>query len=69
MLPALVAGLGFGVLPDFLVTKALAKKTLEIVLPQWKLPAASLYWITPPGVLRPKRVVLLNMFLAEHFGP
>lgn len=66
MLPALIAGLGFGILPDFLVRDALVSGTLEIVLPQWSLPAASLHWVTPPGSPRPRRIDLLGGFLAER---
>jgi DNA-binding transcriptional LysR family regulator len=66
MLPALIAGLGFGILPDFIAGEALAKKELEIVLPEWSLPAASLHWVTPPGGLRPRRVELLGDFFAER---
>ena len=66
MLPALVAGLGFGILPNFLLRQALAGKALEIVLPQWSLPPAALHWVTPPGALHPKRVDLLRDFLAER---
>jgi DNA-binding transcriptional LysR family regulator len=69
MLPALIAGLGFGILPDFIAGEALAKKELEIVLPEWSLPASSLHWVTPPGGLRPRRVELLGDFFAERLRP
>lgn len=67
ILPALIAGLGFGILPDFIVGEALAAEKLEIVLPDWSLPLGSLHWVTPPGPLRPQRVELLGAFFAEHF--
>lgn len=67
MLPALVAGLGFGILPEFICREAVAAGNLEIVLPEWSLPASSLHWVTPPGGLRPQRVELLGAFFAERF--
>lgn len=66
MLPALIAGLGFGILPDFIANDALAQGKLEIVLPEWPLPATSLHWVTPAGTLRPQRVERLGDFLAER---
>src|SRR5665213_2527993 len=45
MMPALIAGLGFGVLPDFILNDALADGRLEIVLPDWVLPPAALHWV------------------------
>jgi len=68
MMPALIAGLGLGVLPDFILRGALAGGTLKIVLPEWSLPAAALHWVTPPGGPRPKRVEVLANFLAQHLS-
>ncbi len=68
MLPALIAGMGFAVLPEFLLRTALAKGGLKIVLPEWQLPAGAVYWLTPPGGPRPRRVAVLADFLAEQFG-
>ncbi len=68
MLPSLIAGMGFGVLPEFLVRAALAEGKLEIVFPDWHLPAGAVYWLTPPGGPRPRRIAVLAEFLAEHLG-
>jgi DNA-binding transcriptional LysR family regulator len=68
MMPALLAGLGLGVLPDFILRDALADGSLKIVLPQWSLPAAALHWVTPPGGPRPKRVEVLAAFLAQRLS-
>ncbi|MDE3115642.1 MAG: substrate binding domain-containing protein, partial [Pseudomonadota bacterium] len=68
MLPSLIAGVGFGALPEFLLRTALAKGKLEIVLPEWQLPASAVYWLTPPGGPRPRRLAVLADFLAEHLG-
>ncbi|MEJ0028041.1 MAG: LysR family transcriptional regulator [Rhizomicrobium sp.] len=68
MLPALIAGLGLGVLPDFILRAALADGSLERVLPDWSLPASALHWVTPPGGPKPARVDVLGDFLAERLG-
>ena len=68
MVPALIAGLGLGVLPDFILRDALADGTLELVLPDWSLPQSGLHWVTPPGGPKPARVEVLGDFLAERLG-
>ncbi len=68
MLPSLIAGLGIAVLPEFIVRNALAKKELEIVLPDWSLPPSAVYWLTPPGGPRPKRVEALADFFAGRLA-
>jgi DNA-binding transcriptional LysR family regulator len=64
MMPALIAGTGLGVLPEFILRDALADGRLERVLPEWSLPSTSVHWVTPPGGQRPKRVEVLGDFLA-----
>ena len=68
MLPALIAGIGLGVLPDFIVREALASGALERVLPEWSLPTSALHWVTPPGGPRPARVEVLGEFLAAKLA-
>jgi DNA-binding transcriptional LysR family regulator len=68
MLPSLIAGIGIGVLPEFIAREALSKKQLEIVLPEWSLPASSVHWLTPPGGPRPKRVEALADFFAARLS-
>ena len=68
MMPALIAGLGLGVLPDFILRDALADGSLKIVLGDWSLPQSALHWVTPPGGPRPKRVEVLAAFLAERLS-
>jgi DNA-binding transcriptional LysR family regulator len=63
MLPALIAGIGLGILPEFIVRDALAAGRLERLLPDWALPAGAVYWVTPPVGPRPKRVEILGDFL------
>jgi DNA-binding transcriptional LysR family regulator len=66
MLPALRAGLGIGLLPDFIVGPDLAAGTLEAVLTDWHGPAVALHLMTPPSPLRPARVETLMEFLTER---
>jgi DNA-binding transcriptional LysR family regulator len=68
MLPALIAGTGLGILPEFIARNALAAKRLERLLPDWSLPSGAVYWVTPPGGPRPKRVQVLADFLTEKLG-
>ncbi len=63
MLPALVAGTGLGILPEFILREALSAGRLERLLPDWSLPLGAVHWVTPSGALRPKRVEVLSDFL------
>jgi DNA-binding transcriptional LysR family regulator len=49
MMPALIAGTGLGVLPEFIVRDALADGSLERLLPEWSMASGSVYWVTPPS--------------------
>src|SRR5260370_35311490 len=68
MVPALVAVLGFGVLPEFIVRKELKGGKLEAVLSEWSLPSSALHWVTPPGEPRPARLEVLGKYLAQHLS-
>jgi DNA-binding transcriptional LysR family regulator len=68
MMPALIAGTGLGVLPEFILRDALADGRLEQLLPDWSLPSASVHWVTPPGGQRPRRVEVLGEFLAASLA-
>jgi DNA-binding transcriptional LysR family regulator len=68
MMPALVAGAGLGILPEFIVREALATGRLERLLPEWLVPSGSVYWVMPPGGPRPKRVEVLADFLVDKLG-
>ena len=63
MMPALIAGTGLGILPEFILRDALAAGRLERLLPDWSLPLGTVYWVTPPGGPRPKQVEVLGDFL------
>ena len=63
MMPALISGSGLGILPEFILRDALATRLLERLLPDWSIPLGAVYWLTPPGGPRPKRVDVLGDFL------
>jgi DNA-binding transcriptional LysR family regulator len=65
MIPALIAGVGLGAVPEFILRDALDAGRLERLLTDWSLPSAAVYWVTPPGGLRPKRVDVLSDFVAQ----
>ena len=66
LLPALRAGIGIALLPDFIVGPDLAAGTLEAVLTEWRGPPIALHLMTPPSQLRPARVEVLMDFLTER---
>jgi DNA-binding transcriptional LysR family regulator len=68
MMPALIAGTGLGVLPEFFLREALGSNQLERLLPDWSLPLGAVYWITPPGEPQPKRVEVLADFLMKKLA-
>jgi DNA-binding transcriptional LysR family regulator len=68
MMPALIAGAGLGILPEFILRDALAAGRLERLLSDWSLSAGAVYWVTPPGGPRPKRLEVLADFLVENLG-
>ena len=68
MMPALIAGSGLGILPEFILRDALAASRLERLLPDWSIPLAAVYWLTPPAGPRPKRVEVLGDFLVEKLA-
>ena len=47
---------------------ALAAGQLERLLPEWSFPLGAVYWVTPPGGPRPKRVEVLGDFLFEKLS-
>jgi DNA-binding transcriptional LysR family regulator len=66
--PALRAGVGLAVQPEFLVWEDLQSGVLQTALDEWEVPAIALHIVTPPGRARPARVHALIDFLAAHFS-
>jgi DNA-binding transcriptional LysR family regulator len=68
MMPALIAGIGLGILPEFFLQDALESGALERLLPDWSIPLGAVYWMTPPEEPLPKRVEVLSAFLIEKLA-
>jgi DNA-binding transcriptional LysR family regulator len=66
--PALLAGLGLAVQPDFVVGEAIKDGRLEVVMQDWSPPPIALHLVMPPGGPRPARVEVLAAFLSERLG-
>jgi len=65
--PALLAGHGVTIQPDFIVWKELAEGRLEKVMTDWRPLPIALHLVTPPG-RRGARVQALVDFLIERFS-
>jgi DNA-binding transcriptional LysR family regulator len=68
MMPALIAGTGLAILPEFFLREALESKQLERLLPDWSIPLGAVYWVTPPERQLPKRVEVLRDYLIEKLA-
>ncbi len=68
LLPALLAGSGVALLPDFIVGRAVADGRLEEVLTEWQGAPIALHLVMPPGGPRPARVEVLAAYLAKALG-
>lgn len=66
-MPALLAGMGVAIMPEFLIWDELRAGALVELLPGWSSRPAALHVVTPPSTVRPARVTALIDFLARHF--
>lgn len=66
--PALLAGTGLAMQPDFMVWDDLQAGRLEAVMPDWSAPPIALHLVTPPSPIRPARVEALIAFLTERIA-
>ncbi|MPS28053.1 LysR family transcriptional regulator [Pigmentiphaga sp.] len=65
--PALRAGAGLALQPEFLAWQDLQSGALETVMDDWQVEPIALHLVTPPGRGRPARVQALMEYLAAHF--
>jgi DNA-binding transcriptional LysR family regulator len=68
LMPALLAGQGLAIQPEFMIRDAIADGRLVALLPDWHLPEISLHLVTPPGGPRPARIEALVEFLVKRFS-
>jgi DNA-binding transcriptional LysR family regulator len=68
MMPALIAGAGLGILPEFFLREAIESNLLERLLPDWSIPLGAVYWVTPREGPLPRRVEVLGDFLIEKLA-
>lgn len=66
--PALLAGKGIAIQPEFLVWRELRAGLLEHVMPTWVPPPLGLHLIMPPTAFRPKRVQVVIDQLARSLA-
>jgi len=62
--PALLAGKGLAIQPEFLVWQAVRDGALEVAMPEWAPPPLALHLLMPPSPLRPLRV----QAVIDHLG-
>lgn len=65
--PALLAGQGVALQPEFFIWRELQDGRLEEVLPDWTTDPGPLNILSPPGQGHPARVRALIGFLRDHF--
>ena len=66
LLPALLAGAGVSLLPEFLAWQPVRDGSLLELLSDWTITGVALHVVTPPGTVRPARVTALIEYLSEH---
>ena len=67
LVPALNAGLGLALQPEFLAWQGLQSGELETVMDDWRVEPITLHIVSPPGRNRPARVKALIAHLVEQF--
>jgi DNA-binding transcriptional LysR family regulator len=68
LLPAVLAGLGVAVLPEFMLCDLLRAGRLKPLMPDWSLPPVALNVVSPPGVPRAARVTAVIEFLVRRLA-
>jgi DNA-binding transcriptional LysR family regulator len=68
LVPAVLAGLGIALLPDFLISDHVASGALVALLPEYPMPEAGVYVIRPPGGSASCKVRVLIDIMLEKFS-
>jgi DNA-binding transcriptional LysR family regulator len=68
LVPAVLAGLGIALLPDFLISDHIASGALLAVLADYPMPEAGVYVVRPPGGSASCKVRALIDIMVEKFG-
>lgn len=67
IIKAVEAGLGYAILPDFLVSEGIQAGTLRRVVPAWSLRTGGIYAVSPPAKYKPRAVrEFINRAGAHH---
>ena len=66
--PALVAGMGLAVQPEFLVWREIRDGTLAVGMPDWAVTPLALHVVMPPSPIRPLRVQVVIDHLAGELA-
>lgn len=68
LVPALRAGLGLALQPEFLAWEDLQSGLIETAMDDWQVQSIAMHIVSPPGRAKPARVQALIEFLAGHFA-
>lgn len=68
LVPAVLAGIGIALLPDFLIENHLATGALVPLLPDYPMPDAGVYVVRPPGGSASCKVRALIDIMVERFN-
>jgi DNA-binding transcriptional LysR family regulator len=68
LVPAVLAGLGVALLPDFLIGDHVASGAMVMLLPDYPMPEAGIYVVRPPGGHASCKVRALIDIMVEKFG-
>lgn len=68
LVPAVLAGLGIALMPEFLIAEHVASGALTPLLPDYPMPEAGVYVVRPPGGSASSKVRVLIDIMVEKFA-